>query len=301
MGYKMRKVVAALLLAAPMVSAFTGSPAPMLRGASVRQTKASGISSLSMADRRPFIAGNWKMNPETLDEAKVMAKAIADAAKSSNAQVALMVPHPFMYAVNKILEGSNVETGAQSVYFEKQGAFTGAVSTCMIKSLGATHALSGHSERRVVFENSDDSINKKTRKLLDEGLSPMLCIGESLNENEMKLNTAVCAAQLSKDLRDVTKEEMKKVTIAYEPVWAIGTGLSCAPDQAQEVHAFIRSWLAKMYDQDTADATRILYGGSVTPETVDELMGKPDIDGCLVGGASLDASKFGRIINFETK
>jgi len=254
-----------------------------------------------MAERRPFIAGNWKMNPETLDEAKTLAKEIGEAAKTADAQVALMVPHTFMYSVSDILKDTKVEVGAQSVYFEQKGAFTGAVSTCMVKSVGASHGLSGHSERRVIFENTDDAINLKTRKLINQGIYPMLCIGESKDEYEGGLNMAICAAQLSKDLRGVTKEEMKMVTIAYEPVWAIGTGLTCDPEQAQKVHEFIRGWLSKMYDDEVAQQTRILYGGSVTPETVDELMAKPDIDGCLVGGASLDPAKFARIINFQNK
>jgi len=296
----MRKTVAALLLAAPMAAAFSG-PTPTLRGTSVRQA-ASGISSLSMAERRPFIAGNWKMNPNTIEQAKDLAKAIAEGAKTSPAQVGLMVPHVFLYGVDneiKAIKDSNVELGAQSVYFEQAGAFTGAVSTCMVKSAGAVHCLSGHSERRVVFHNDDESVNKKTAKILKEGMSPMLCIGESKEEYEAGLNTAVCATQLSKDLRGVTKEEMARVTIAYEPVWAIGTGLTCDPETAQSVHEFIRGWLAKMYDQEVADNTRILYGGSVTPDTVDAIMAKPDIDGCLVGGASLDPEKFSRIMNFK--
>jgi len=292
----MRKVFTALLLAVPMAAAFTG-PAPTLRSGSIRQASA-GISSLSMS-RKPFIAGNWKMNPETVEEAVSMAKAIAESAETSPAQVALMVPHTYMYPVIEAIKGSKVEIGAQSAYFEQKGAFTGAVSTCMVKSLGAQHGLSGHSERRVIFEDYDDAINLKTKKLIAQGLNPMLCIGESKDEYEAMLNTAVCATQLSKDLRGVSKEEMKMVTIAYEPVWAIGTGLTCEPDQAQKVHEFIRQWLEKMYDKEVADQTRILYGGSVTPETVDELMAKPDIDGCLVGGASLDPAKFARIMNFK--
>ena len=280
----MRRVVAALLMASPLVAAFTGPAALGLRRPA---TRTSGLCDLCMADRRPFIAGNWKMNPETLDEAKKLAAEIGAASSTAEAQVALMVPHTFMYSLGEVLKGSNVEIGAQSVYFEQKGAFTGAVSTCMVASVGAKHGLSGHSERRVIFENSDGDINKKTRKLIAQGINPMLCIGESKDEYEGGLNTAVCASQLSKDLQGVTKEEMKMVTIAYEPVWAIGTGLTCDPEQAQKVHEFIRGWLAKMYDEEVAASTRILYGGSVTPETVDELMAKPDIDGCLVGGLSL--------------
>ena len=153
-----------------------------------------------------------------------------------------------------------MEIGAQSVYFEQKGAFTGAVSTCMVASVGAKHGLSGHSERRVIFENSDGDINKKTRKLIAQGINPMLCIGESKDEYEGGLNTAVCASQLSKDLQGVTKEEMKMVTIAYEPVWAMAP-VSPVTRNRHRRHEFIRGWLAKMYDEEVAASTRILYGG----------------------------------------
>lgn len=210
-----------------------------------------------------------------------------------------MIPHAYLFPVGSIFKGSKVEMGAQSVYYEKKGAYTGAVSTCQVKSVGAIHCLCGHSERRNVFSEEDDFINKDVKVLLAEGMSPLLCIGESRAEYEANLNTAICATELSKDLLGVSKEDMKRVTIAYEPVWAIGTGLTCDPATAQDVHKFIREWIAKMYDQETADGVRILYGGSVTPDTVDELMRKPDIDGCLVGGASLQAAAFDRIMNFK--
>jgi len=276
---------------------------PSLRSGAIKSSVRHGLraNTWCMAARKPFIAGNWKMNPETVEEAVQLAKEIVESAKTSSAQVALCVPHTFLYSVKQVVAGSNVELGAQSIYFEKKGAFTGAVSTSMVKSCGAQHVLCGHSERRVIFKNDDSAINKKVRKVLDDGLSPMLCIGELKEEYESKLNKAVCAIQLAKDLHGVSKEEMARVTIAYEPVWAIGTGLTCDPQTAQDVHTFIRGWLKDTYDQSVADTTRILYGGSVTPETVDELMAQPDVDGCLVGGASLSAAKFGPIINFKVK
>merc|ERR1719183_1648980 len=288
----MKKAVVAAALALPLADAFAPSPMstafskPALRAQSSR-TEAAPLA-LEMA-RRPFIAGNWKMNPETLDDAVKLAKSIAEASKTATAQVAICAPHPYLWSVGNEFKGSNVELGAQSIYFEDKGAYTGAVSACMVKSVGTVHVFCGHSERRTIFHNDDSSVNKKVQKVLKNGLEPMLCIGESKNEYEEGLVESVCSTQLSKDLADVSKEDMKKVTIAYEPVWAIGTGLTCAPDQAQKVHEFIRSHIAKMYDQATADETRILYGGSVTGETVDELMRRPDIDGCLVGGASLAA------------
>ena len=183
---------------------------------------------------------------------------------------------------------------------EIQGAFTGAVSTSMLHSVGVQWALAGHSERRVIFGETDEYINGQCLKLMEQGMSVMLCIGESESEYDQNLAGAVCAVQLKKGLAGISKEEMSRVAIAYEPVWAIGTGKVATPETAQNVHATCRSILSGMYDQETADSVRILYGGSVSPDSVDELMGQPDIDGALVGGASLDSTKFGRIINFET-
>ena len=180
-----------------------------------------------------------------------------------------------------------------------KGAFTGAVSSSMLKSIGVQWALAGHSERRVIFGESDEYINGQCRKLIDEGMSVMLCIGESEAEYENNLVGAVCAIQLKKGLEGITKEELARVAIAYEPVWAIGTGKVATPETAQDVHSKCRRIISEMYDQETADAVRILYGGSVTPESIDQLMAQPDVDGALVGGASLDSEKFSRIINFQ--
>ena len=170
----------------------------------------------------------------------------------------------------------------------------------MLQSIGVQWALAGHSERRVLFGESDEYINGQCKKLMELGMSVMLCIGESEAEYDQNLAGAVCAVQLKKGLAGVSKEDMARVAIAYEPVWAIGTGKVATPETAQNVHATCRAILAEMYDQETADATRILYGGSVSPESVDELMAQPDIDGALVGGASLDSKKFSRIINFQS-
>jgi len=254
-----------------------------------------------MSGRVPFIAGNWKMNPETVEQALELAKSVASLKSTNQAQVALFVPHPFIAAVRPILEGAGIDVGAQSCFAEQRGAYTGATSTSMIKSVGGKHVLVGHSERRSVFKYTDEMINGMVHKALKDGLSPILCIGETKEEYESKLNKQICAVHLSKGLKGVTKEQMRRVTIAYEPVWAIGTGLVCDPDTAQDVHAFVRSWLTTMFDAETAAAVRIQYGGSVTPDSVDDLMAKPDIDGCLVGGASLDPAKFARIIAYVPK
>jgi triosephosphate isomerase len=194
---------------------------------------------------------------------------------------------------------STLLTQQQGVCPEMKGAFTGAVSAAMLQSMGVQWALAGHSERRSIFGESDEYINGQCLKLIEVGMSVMLCVGESLAEYEQNLAGAVCAVQLKKGLAGITKEQMANVAIAYEPVWAIGTGKVATPEIAQSVHATCRAILTEMYDAETADATRILYGGSVTPETVDGLMQMPDIDGALVGGASLDPVKFGRIINFQ--
>lgn len=262
-----------------------------------------GVSSKSLTQleaRKPFISGNWKLNPQTRDEAVTLAKEIADTITdaSPDSDVALFVPYVFLEAAMGAV-GDKLQVGAEGVCPEINGAFTGAVSTSMLDSVGVNWALAGHSERRVIFGETDEYINGQCLKLIQQGMSVMLCIGESESEYEANLAGAVCAVQLKKGLAGISKEEMDRVVIAYEPVWAIGTGKVATPETAQNVHVTCRSILETMYDKETADSVRILYGGSVSPESVDELMSQPDIDGALVGGASLDSSKFGRIINFE--
>jgi len=257
-------------------------------------------SSTQLDARKPFISGNWKLNPQTKSEAVALATDIAAQITddSPDAEVALFVPYVFIEAAMGAV-GDKLQVGAEGVCPEINGAFTGAVSTSMLDSVGVNWALAGHSERRVIFGESDEYINGQCLKLIDQGMSVMLCIGESESEYDANLAGAVCAVQLKKGLAGISKEDMSRVVIAYEPVWAIGTGKVATPEVAQSVHATCREILAGMYDQETADATRILYGGSVTPESVDDLMAQPDIDGALVGGASLDSEKFGRIINFQ--
>lgn len=257
-------------------------------------------SATQLEARKPFISGNWKLNPQTKEEAVTLASEIAaqvtDA--SPDAEVALFVPYVFIEAAMGAV-GDKLQIGAEGVCPEINGAFTGAVSTSMLDSVGVKWALAGHSERRVIFGETDEYINGQCLKLIEQGMAVMLCIGESESEYDANLAGAVCAVQLKKGLAGISKEDMDRVVIAYEPVWAIGTGKVATPETAQSVHAQCRAIVADMYDQETADATRILYGGSVTPESVDSLMAMPDIDGALVGGASLDKDKFGRIINFE--
>ena len=261
--------------------------------------------------RQPIIAGNWKLNPSSIQEADGLAKGVASllgdetCASSSAAdctEVVVFPPFPFISSVVDDLAGVGVGVGAQSIFHTAEsGAYTGAVSASMVTSLGCQYVLCGHSERRTVFKDDDEAINKKVLKVIEDGMRPVLCIGETEEEYDAGLCADVCKLQLAKDLAGVAASDMKDVVIAYEPVWAIGTGKVCPCDVAQQVHKTIRDYLAELYDRQTADAVRIQYGGSVTPESVDELMAQPDIDGCLVGGASLVAEKFARICNFVRK
>uniref|UniRef100_A0A7R9WFT5 Triosephosphate isomerase n=1 Tax=Pseudictyota dubia TaxID=2749911 RepID=A0A7R9WFT5_9STRA len=261
------------------------------------------------AQRQPIMAGNWKMNPATEDDAIKLASDLTtllgdetcpmDEENEFCTEVVIFPPHPFISRVKDKVEDIGITVGAQSVFFEDSGAYTGSVSTNMVKSVGCEYVLCGHSERRTLFNDDDEAINRKVKKVLDDGMRVVLCVGETREEYDLDIKNAVCAMQLSKDLFGVTKEQMKDVVIAYEPVWAIGTGLVCDAKAANEVHAYLRTVLSDLYDDDVAQSVRIQYGGSVTPESVDELMAQPEIDGCLVGGASLVAEKFGRIINFQ--
>jgi len=221
--------------------------------------------------------------------------------KEGCTEVVLFPPFPFISKVKDIVGKKDISVGAQQVYYEDKGAFTGSVAASMVKSVGCEYVLCGHSERRTLFSDSDVNINSKVKKVLEFGMRPILCIGETQEEYDLGITQEVCAMQVSKDLAGVSKKDMENVVIAYEPVWAIGTGLVCDADSANEVHKFIRTVLAKMYDDEVAQAMRIQYGGSVTPDSVDGLMAKSDVDGCLVGGASLLADKFARIVNFKSE
>jgi len=217
------------------------------------------------------------------------------------AEVCLIPPFPFLRDVGKVIEKSpqNIKLGAQNCFYETKGAFTGAVSAGMLKSVGCTYSLVGHSERRKIFSELDGDINHVIERLQESNVTPILCIGETKEEYELGLNEEICTLQLCKDLKGLTPEKVSKIVVAYEPVWAIGTGLSATPEIAQSVHYAIRKWLRRQYGDDVAEMVRIQYGGSVTPETVDELMKCPDIDGALVGGASLVAKSFARIAMFN--
>ena len=248
--------------------------------------------------RRPLLAGNWKMHKTVLEAYSLATEIEKCSAGLEDRDVILAPPFTAIHEVAKVLKDSCVEVAAQNVCWEEQGAFTGEISPEMLKSAGATAVIIGHSERRQIFHEDNEIINKRMKGVLKFDLMPIFCIGETLEERESDKTFEVLEEQLRKGLTGIRSLEMKKTVLAYEPVWAIGTGKTATKEQAQEVHAFIRKLIAEMFEKDIADSVRILYGGSVKPDNVDELMAQPDIDGALVGGAALDAESFCRIIHF---
>ena len=251
-----------------------------------------------MTKRTPIIAGNWKMH-NTLAESAALITALTKAGNKNHVEIIVAPSYTSLAKVAELAKGSEIQVAAQDVHWEDKGAFTSAVSPVQAKDAGATHTLIGHSERRSVFGDSDEILNKKVAAALRHGLTVIFCVGETLEEREAGKTLSVIESQLKNGLKDFTAEQLKGLIIAYEPVWAIGTGKTATPAQAQEVHAAIRAYLAKAYSADFAAATRILYGGSVKDSNVDEIMDQEDVDGALVGGQSLIAEKFARIINFN--
>jgi len=251
-----------------------------------------------MADRKPLIAGNWKMN-KTVSEAVALATEIAMGTGSSSAEVLVSPPFTALAAVGKALEETKVFLAGQNMHTEPSGAFTGEIAPPMLKDVGCSHVILGHSERRQYFGETDEGVAKKTKVALDSGLVPISCVGETLEEREAGRTMDVVGRQVDAVLGAVSADEARTVVIAYEPVWAIGTGKVATPEQAQEVHAFIRSRIVAAHGQGVADGTRILYGGSVKPDNVKGLMALPDVDGALVGGASLKAESFLKLVHFD--
>jgi triosephosphate isomerase len=246
--------------------------------------------------RKPFIAGNWKMNMDS-KSAVALASGLAGELKGvDTVDVAVAPPFVYLQGVANALSASNIALGSQNVYFEEKGAFTGETSCQMLKDVCCTYAIIGHSERRHVMGETDELINKKVHAVISGGLLPILCVGELLDEREAEKTTAVVTEQIKKGLDGIDAEKVLAVTIAYEPVWAIGTGKTASSDQAQEVHAMIRGLLSDMYDESVAQQIRIQYGGSAKPSNTAELMACPDVDGLLVGGASLKVEDFSAMI-----
>jgi triosephosphate isomerase len=249
--------------------------------------------------RTPLIAGNWKMY-KTIGEAVELVEALLRGLGDARDREVLVCP-PFtaLHALSPLLQESPIGLGAQDVFYEDQGAFTGAVSPVMLRDVGCRYAIVGHSERRQIFGEVDSVINRKLRAALKHGLRPILCVGETKPQRDTGEAEAIVVGQVRAGLADVGADALREVVIAYEPVWAIGTGDTATPADAQAMHATIRRTLADLYDAAAADAIRIQYGGSVKPDNVDELMAQPDIDGALVGGASLKADSFLRIVQFH--
>lgn len=241
-----------------------------------------------------LIAGNWKMN-KTAAEAEAFVKEL-DALKMSNAEdVAVLVPFTDLNTVKAALSGSDIKFGAQNVHFEASGAFTGEVSVPMLSEIGVDYCVIGHSERREYFAETDETVNKKLKVLLEAGITPILCVGESLDVREQGGEQAFVAGQIIADFEGISSADAARIVVAYEPIWAIGTGKTASPEQAEEMCAFIRGVLEGTYDSATADAILILYGGSMKPSNAKELLEKPDINGGLIGGASLKVDDFSAI------
>ena len=248
--------------------------------------------------RIPLIAGNWKMY-KTTAEAKAFAEEFSKLYKDTDVRAAICAPFTQLVALKEAFAGTNVKLGAQNVHFEDEGAFTGEISVKMLKEIGVDYCIIGHSERREYFAETDETVNLKLKKLFSSSeIIPILCVGENLSEREAGNAFDVVERQLKAGLEGIDKADVSKLVIAYEPIWAIGTGKTATPEQAGEMCAHIRNIVEKLYDEDTCDSVIIQYGGSVKPENASEIMNMDEIDGALVGGASLDASKFIKIVNF---
>lgn len=248
--------------------------------------------------RIPLIAGNWKMY-KTTAEARAFAQEFSKLYKDTDVRAAICAPFTQLVALKEAFAGTNVKLGAQNVHFEDEGAFTGEISVEMLKEIGVDYCIIGHSERREYFAETDKTVNLKLKKLFSSSeIIPILCVGENLSEREAGNAFDVVEEQLKADLEGIDKADVSKLVIAYEPIWAIGTGKTATPEQAGEMCAHIRNIVEKLYDEDTCDSVIIQYGGSVKPENASEIMNMDEIDGALVGGASLDASKFIKIVNF---
>ena len=246
--------------------------------------------------RKPIIAGNWKLNKTIHESIELVTLFKRDLSDVSEVDIVVCPVFTAISEVREVLLDTNIGLGAQDIYWEDTGAFTGEVSALFIKDAGAQYVIIGHSERRQFFSETDETVNKKIKAALNHHLTPIVCIGENFKEREQNKTFQVIESQFEHSLAGLSAEEMKKMVIAYEPVWAIGTGKTATKEQAQEVHKFIRGLLIKTYNDEVAGEVRIQYGGSVKPENIAELIAQPDIDGALVGGASLSHDSFVKII-----
>ena len=246
--------------------------------------------------RKPIIAGNWKMH-KTIAEALEFVNEVKDRVNNDKVEAVICAPFTLLKDLKQATKGTNIKIGAQNMHFEEKGAFTGEISPLMLKELDMDYVVIGHSERRQYFNETDETVNKKVLKALEVGIDPILCVGETLEEREAGNTKDVCKVQVEKALENVSKEDLAKVVIAYEPVWAIGTGKTATSEDANDVIAYIREVVANLYGE-LANEVRIQYGGSVKPSNVAEIMNQSYIDGALVGGASLEANDYVELVNF---
>lgn len=246
-------------------------------------------------NRKAIIAGNWKMN-KTATEAKALISELIPAVKDAGCEVVICVPFTDLVTAVEMTKGTNIHVGAENVHFEKSGAFTGEISADMLTDLGVEYVVIGHSERRQYFAETNETVNKRTKAALAGGLKPIICVGESLDQREQGVTEELVRMQVKIALNGVTADELKNVVIAYEPIWAIGTGKTATAEDAQEVCGAIRETLKEMFGEELANGIRVLYGGSAKPGNIAELVAKPDVDGALVGGASLKAADFASMV-----
>ena len=247
--------------------------------------------------RKPVIIGNWKMNKD-LEEAKILVKEIISEKLDNNVEKVVCVPFVYVTEVRKLLEGTDVGLGAQNMFFETKGAFTGEISPVMLKSCGVSYVILGHSERRTIFNETDEIINKKVKSALQYKLIPILCCGETLEERNLGIEKDIVEKQIRNTLDDISVNDIEKVIIAYEPIWAIGTGLTASSDDAENMIKFIREILYDIYG-NLSENIRIQYGGSVKPNNIKDLMQKENVDGALVGGTCLESTSFCELINYN--
>ena len=249
--------------------------------------------------RKPIIAGNWKMY-KTVHEAKTLVSELSAAVKDvTDVEAVVCPPFTALNAVIATVQGTNIAVGAQNMHWEDQGAYTGEVSPVMLKEMGCKYVIIGHSERREYFAETDENVNKKAKAAFKHGLLPIVCVGEKLTQREQGITEQVIKTQVEGGLAGLEKDQVAQLVVAYEPVWAIGTGKTASNEDAQQVIGFIRGVIVQMYGQELADKVRIQYGGSVKPDNIAGLMKQKDIDGALVGGASLDAKNFAGIIKYQ--
>ncbi|MFA5094679.1 MAG: triose-phosphate isomerase [Candidatus Omnitrophota bacterium] len=251
--------------------------------------------------RRPIIAGNWKMYKNVGEALELVDGLKKELSAEASVDIAVCPPFTAISEIAKVLKGSNIAWGSQDIYWEEEGAFTGEVAPRMITDLGCKFCIVGHSERRTYFGETNDTVNKKVKAALKHDLTPIVCVGERLEERDSGKTFDVVRSHVEGGLSGLSKDDASRIVIAYEPVWAIGTGRTATPEQAQEVHKHIRSLLAGMFGDEVASKIRIQYGGSVKPDNVKAIMAGPDIDGALVGGASLKVKDFAEIVKLSKK